>query len=78
MKDKREWETKSLEWIHKVRGETDEEITKQGVSPAQWIRDRGKIDVMQLCKKLGLRNYTVVTGRVKHRIYESERTIGDR
>ena len=78
MKNKKEWETKSLEWIHKVREKIDVEITRQGVTPAQWIRDRGKIDVKQLCKKLGLQNYTVVTGGVKPRIYESERTIGDR
>ncbi len=78
MKDKKEWETKSLEWIHKVREKIDEEITGQGVTPAQWVRDRGKVDVSQLCEKLGLKNYTVVTGRLKPRIYESERTIGDR
>jgi hypothetical protein len=45
MKNKKEWETKSLEWIHKVRERIDEEITRQGVSPAKWIRDRGKIDI---------------------------------
>jgi hypothetical protein len=78
MKNKKEWETKSLEWIHEVREKIDAEITRKGVSPAQWIRDRGKVDVKQLCKKLGLRNYTVVTGRVKRRIYDSERTVGNR
>jgi hypothetical protein len=78
MKNKKEWETKSLEWIHKVREIVDQEIRRQGVSPAQWIRVRGKIDVKQLCKKLGLRNYTIVTGGVERRIYESERTIGER
>lgn len=77
-KNKKEWETKSLEWIHKVREKIKEEITRQGVTPARWIRDRGKIDVRQLCKKMGLQKHTVVTGRVKTRTYQSERTIGDR
>ena len=48
MKNRREWETKSLEAIHKVRQEMDEEISRKGISPAQWIRTRGKVDVEQL------------------------------
>ena len=74
MRNKKEWETKSLEWIHRVREEIDEEIVRQGVTPAQWIRNRGKIDIKPLCKKLGLRNYTVVRDRVKPRVYKSNRT----
>ena len=77
MKSKKEWETKSLEWIHKVRGEIDEEIKKQGVTPAQWVRDRGKINVELLCKKMGLQNYTIVTEGVKRHIYECDRANGN-
>ncbi len=76
MKNRKEWETKSLEWIHKVREEIDEEIRKQHVTPAQWVRGRGKIDGESLCKKLGLQNCTVVKERVKPRLYENERTQG--
>lgn len=65
MKNKKEWETKSLEMIHKVREEMDEEITKQGITPAQWIRARGKIEVERLCQDLGLKNYKIVKDRVK-------------
>lgn len=68
MKNKKEWETKSLEMIHKVREEIDEEIRKQGITPAQWIRARGKIDVERLCQKLGLKNYKIVKDRVKARV----------
>jgi hypothetical protein len=74
MKNNKKWETKSLEWIHKAREEIDEEIRRKGLTPGQWIRDRGKIDVELLCKKLGLRNYTIVRDRVRTRVYESERT----
>ena len=69
MKNKKEWETKSLEWIHKVREQIDEEISMQHVTPAQWVRGRGKIDVESLCKKLGLQNCTIVEERVKPRLY---------
>ncbi len=65
MKNRKEWETKSLEMIHKVREKIDEEISNQGISPAQWIRGRGKIDVEKLCQKLGLKNYKIVKDRVK-------------
>jgi hypothetical protein len=78
MKNKKEWETKSLELIHKVREEIDEEISRQGVTPAQWIRARGKIDVEDLCKKLGLKNYTMGIDRVKSRVYEGESTQAKR
>ena len=67
MKNKKEWETKSLEMIHKVRQKIDEEISRQGISPAQWIRARGKIDVESLCQKLGLKKYKIVQDRVKAR-----------
>jgi hypothetical protein len=60
MKNKKEWETKSLEWIHKVREEIDEEIKKKGMTPAEWVRARGKIDVELLCQKLGLKNVIIV------------------
>ena len=84
MKNRKEWETKSLAWIHKVREEIDDEIRRKGVTPAQWIRGRGKIDVELLCKKLGLQNYTILSDRVKPRVYENKSTrrggqgIGDR
>jgi len=74
MKNKKEWETKSLELIHKVREEIDEEIGRQGITPAQWIRARGKIDVEDLCKKLGLKNYKIGIDRVKGRVYDDEST----
>ncbi len=76
MKNKKEWETKSLEWIHKVREKVDEEVRKQNLTPAQWVRRRGKIDVESLCKKLGLLNCRIVKDRVKSRFYENEQTIG--
>jgi hypothetical protein len=68
MKNKREWETKSLEMIHRVREEIDEEISRQDISPAQWIRARGKIDVERLCQKLGLKNYRIVKDKVKAQV----------
>ena len=68
MKNKKEWETESLEMIHKVREKIDEEISRQGISPAQWIRDRGKIDVERLCQKLGLKNYRIVKDKVKAQV----------
>jgi hypothetical protein len=68
MKNKKEWETKSLEMIHKVRQKIDEEISRQGISPGQWIRARGKIDVERLCQKLGLKNYKIVKDRVKAQV----------
>jgi hypothetical protein len=68
MKNKKEWETKSLEMIHKVRERIDEEISRQGISHAQWIRARGKIDVERLCQKLGLKNYKIVKDGVKAQI----------
>jgi hypothetical protein len=52
MKNKKEWETKSLERIHKVREEIDKEIRSKGMTPAQWIKARGKIDIEQLCEKM--------------------------
>ena len=65
MKNKREWETKSLEWIHKVREEIDEEIRRKGMTPAEWIKARGMIDVELLCQKLGLKNYTIVKDKAR-------------
>jgi hypothetical protein len=60
MRSEKEWETRSLEWIHKVRQEIDEEIRKKGVTPSQWIKTRGKMDVEQLCHKMGLRKVTLI------------------
>lgn len=65
MKSKSEWETKSLEWIHQVREEIDSEIQKKGLSPAQWIKGRGIIDVERLCKALGLNNVKVAKKKEK-------------
>lgn len=59
MKSKSKWETKSLEWIHKVREEIDGEIQKRGLSLAQWIKERGVVDVERLSKSLGLDNVKV-------------------
>ncbi len=63
MKSEKQWETKSLEWIHKVREEIDREIREEGMTPAQWIKDRGKIDVDLLCQKLELKNFTIVKNK---------------
>lgn len=65
MKNKKEWETKSLEWIHSVREEIDREIVEKGITPAQWIKARGRPDVEILCQKLGLKNFTLVKNRAK-------------
>ena len=63
MKSEKQWETKSLEWIHKVREEIDREIREEGMTPAQWIKDRGKIDIDLLCQKLELKNFTIVKNK---------------
>jgi hypothetical protein len=68
MKNKKQWETKSLEVIHKVREEIDQEISRKGISPAQWIRARGKIDVERLCQDLGLKNYRIVKDRIRAQV----------
>jgi hypothetical protein len=60
MGNKQEWETKSLEWIHRVREEIDEEIKKEGMTPAEWVKARGKIDVKKLCHKMGLTKVTII------------------
>jgi len=60
MKSEREWETKSLEWIHEVRQQIDEEIRRKGVTPSQWIKTRGKIDVEELCHEMGLRKVIII------------------
>jgi hypothetical protein len=69
MKNKKEWETKSLDWIHKVREEIDKEIRSKGMTPAQCIKARGKIDIEQLCEKMGLKNVVIVNNKSfpKHR-----------
>jgi len=56
MKNKTKWETKSLEWIHQVRKEMDEEIQAKGMTVGQWIKSRKEADVNSLCRKLGLTN----------------------
>jgi len=65
MKSKSRWETKSLEWIHQVREEIDGEIQKKGLSPAQWIKERGVVDVERLSKSLGLDNVKVAQEKRK-------------
>lgn len=65
MKSKKEWETKSLEGIHKVRAEIDKEIQQKGISPSQWIKRKGTVDVETLCQSLGLDKIKVAKrGRV--------------
>lgn len=59
MKTKKGWETESLEWIHKVRADIDEEIRKKGMTPEEWIKSRSPADLESLCRKLGLRNYEI-------------------
>jgi hypothetical protein len=61
MKNEKKWETKSPEWIHRVRQTIDEEIKQEGMTPAQWIRRRGKIDIKQSCHKMRLRNVTIIS-----------------
>jgi len=74
MKNTKMWETNSLEWIHKVREELDEEITRKGLTPTQWIKTREKIDIESLCHKLGLKNCTIVNDR--GRIVRKEYSCG--
>jgi len=61
MKNKNEWETKSLEWIHNVRKEIDKKIQSKGLTPSQWIKQRGKIDISRLCKSLGLNKIKIIS-----------------
>ena len=68
MKHKKEWETKSLEWIHKLREEIDREIMEKGITPAQWIKARDKPDVELLCQRLGLNNFTLVRSKAKAKV----------
>jgi len=63
MKKRIRWETRSLEWIHKVREEIDKEIRKEGKTPAQWVKSRGKIDINLLCQKLGLKKVKIIKGK---------------
>jgi hypothetical protein len=63
MKKRIRWETRSLEWIHKVREEIDKEIRKEGKTPAQWVKSRGKIDINLLCQKLGLKKVKIIEGK---------------
>lgn len=68
MKSKKEWETKSLEWIHKVREEIDEEIKRKGMTPTQWVKARGKVDIKELCKKMDLKNITIIEPKLSPRL----------
>ncbi len=70
MNSNKMWETNSLNWIHKVREEIDEEIKSKGITPTQWIKTRGKIDVESLCNKLGLKDFTIV--KEKSRMFLNE------
>ncbi|MEO0129461.1 MAG: hypothetical protein ABIL18_09095 [candidate division WOR-3 bacterium] len=60
MEDKREWETESLEWIHKVREEIDQEIRKKGITLGQWVKEKSAIDLENLCRKYGFKNFVIV------------------
>ena len=60
MEDKREWETKSLEWIHKVREDIDQEIRKKGITLRQWLGERGEIDLEDICRRLGFKKFVIV------------------
>lgn len=60
MKNKKQWETKSLKWIHEVREDIDREIVEKGMTPAQWIKSRGEIDIESLCQRLGLKKFRIV------------------
>ena len=66
MRNKIKWETKSLEWIHKVREEMDSEITQSGMSLAEWIKSRGKIDIDSICSKLGLQNLVIMEKNARY------------
>ena len=59
MNNKKKWETRSLEWIHNVRENMDNEIKKKKVTLAQWVRTKAKIDCEELRKKFGLIQCTV-------------------
>jgi hypothetical protein len=72
MKNERGWETKSLEWIHRVRKEIDEEINKKSMTPAQWIKSRGIINVEFLCQRMGLKNFTIVKSKGTAEFIEKE------
>jgi hypothetical protein len=65
MKNDKEWETRSLEWIHKVRADLEQEITGEGISISQWMRARGEVDDEKICKRLGLKNLKIVKGKRK-------------
>ena len=67
MKNDKKWETKSLEWIHKVREEIDEEIKRKGMTPAQWVKARGKVDIKELCKKMDLKDITIIEPKLSPR-----------
>jgi len=73
MKNRKEWETKSLEWIHMVRKEMDKEIKRKGLTPAQWITARGSIDIELLCKRLGLRKVSIVKDKDQDRLKDKRR-----
>lgn len=66
MGNNKQWETKFLECIHQVREEIDKEIKETGMTPGQWIKARGKIDVERLCHKLGLKNFTIVKDKLRY------------
>ena len=65
MKNSFQWETKSLDWIHKVREEMDKEIQKKGLSPSQWVKEKGRINLEELCRSLGLDKVKIANTRRK-------------
>ena len=74
MKNKTKWETNSLEWIHQVRKEMDEEIQAKGITVGQWIKSRKKADIDSLCRKLGLTNLQIgLTAKEKAGKYSAKR-----
>ena len=56
---KNKWETKSLEWIHKVRQEIDSEIQKQGLTLAEWVKKKESVDIATMCKRMGLKRFKI-------------------
>ncbi|MBI3292003.1 MAG: hypothetical protein HYZ73_04250 [Elusimicrobia bacterium] len=65
MNPKPRWETRSLAWIHQIRTDIDQVIRAQGMTPAEWIKKRGPLDVEALCRKLGLTAAVVVKSHSK-------------
>lgn len=61
MENSDKWECYSPEWIHKVREETDKEISATNLSLSEWIKSRCDIDLAAMCKQLGLKNIRFIS-----------------